>query len=61
MSDKLEEILTRMVSKSEDQQAQILHQQNQITSLIQAIQQMPGVQRPVEVTVNPAVVAADAI
>ena len=61
MSDKLEEILTRMVSKSEEQQAQILQQQNQITSLIQAIQQMPGVQRPVEVTVNPAVVAADAI
>ena len=61
MSEQLEEILTRMVSKSEDQQAQILHQQNQITSLIQALQQMPGVQRAVEVTVNPAAVAAETI
>merc|ERR1712082_363011 len=61
MSEQLNELLTRMVSKSENQQAQILHQQNQITSSIQALQQMPGVQRAVEVTVNPAVVAAETI
>ena len=61
MSEQLNELLTRMVSKSEDQQAQILHQQNQITSLIQALQQMPGVQRAVQVTVNPAAVAAETI
>merc|ERR1712082_585739 len=61
MSEQLNELLTRMVSKSEDQQAQILHQQNQITSLIQALQQMPGVQRAVEVTVNQAAVAAETI
>ena len=36
-------------------------QQNQITSLVEAIQQMPGVQQPVAVTVNPAVVTTDAI
>ena len=36
-------------------------QQNQITSLVTAIQQMPGVQEPVTVTVNPAVVAAEVI
>ena len=36
-------------------------QQNQITSLVTAIQQMPGVQEPVAVTVNPAVVAAEVI
>ena len=61
MTDKLEEILTRMVGKSEEQQAHIMQQQNQITGLIEAIKQMPGVQQPVAVTVNPAVVAADVI
>ena len=61
MEEQLSEILNRMVSKSEEQQAQILEQQNQIASLVQAIQQMPGVQRPVAVTVNPAPIAADVI
>ena len=36
-------------------------QQNQLTGLIEAIKQMPGVQQPVAVTVQPAVVADDVI
>ena len=56
MSEKLEEILARMAAKSEEQQAHILQQQNQITGLIEAIKLMPGVAAPVAVTVEPAVV-----
>ena len=57
MSAHLEELLNRMVSKSEEQQAQILQQQNQITDLIQAIRE----QEPIRVNVNPAAVTAEAI
>ena len=39
----------------------VKQQQDQITNLIQVLQQMPGVQEPVRVNVNPAVVAADVI
>ena len=35
MSEKLEEILVRIAAESEEQQAHILQQQNQITGLIE--------------------------
>ena len=57
MSAQLEELLNLMVSKSEEQQAQILQQQNQITDLLQAIR----VQEPVRVNVQPVAIAADVI
>ena len=47
MSEKLEEILAKMAEKSEQQQAQI-------TSLLTAIQGMPGINDPIRVTVQPA-------
>ena len=50
-----------MAEKSEQQQAQMLQQQNQITSLIEAIKIMPGVSEPVAVTVQPAQVQADVV
>ena len=55
-----------MVSKSEEQQAQILEQQSQIASLIDSLKQMPGVQEPVRITVNQtpidaAVIRADKV
>ena len=39
----------------------VKQQQDQITNLIQVLQQMPGVQEPVRVNVQPAAVAAEAI
>ena len=54
MSERLEQILATMAEKSEEQQATILQQQNQITGLIEAIKLMPGVAAPVAVTVEPA-------
>ena len=36
-------------------------QQEQITNLVQLFQQMPGVQEPVRVNVQPAVIAAEVI
>ena len=57
MSDKFEEFLTKMAEKSNEQQAQILQQQNQIAGLIETIKQMPGIQNPVAVQVQPAVIA----
>ena len=61
MTERLEQILATMAEKSEEQQATILQQQNQITGLIEAIKLMPGVQHPVAVTVEPAVIAPDVI
>ena len=54
MSEKLEEILAKMAEKSEQQQTQIIQQQTQITSLLTAIQGMPGINDPIRVTVQPA-------
>ena len=51
MSDKFEEFLTKMAEKSDEQQAQILQQQNQIADLIETIKQMPGINHPVTVQV----------
>ena len=59
MTERLEQILATMAEKSEEQQARILQQQNQITGLIEAIKLMPGVAQPVAVTVEPAVVAPE--
>ena len=56
MSEQLEEILTHMVSKSEEQQAQILQNQKQIDNLIDAIKLKIGIAAPVAVNVQPAVV-----
>ena len=52
--EELKELVAKMAEKSEQQQAQMLQQQNQITSLIEAIKIMPGVSEPVAVTVQPA-------
>ena len=54
MSEKMEEILAKMAEKSEQQQAQI-------TSLLEAIQAMPGINDPIQVTVQPAVQAEAAV
>ena len=56
MSERLEQILAKMAEKSEEQQAHILQQQNQITGLIEAIKLKIGIAAPVAVTVQPAVV-----
>ena len=61
MSEKLEEILAKMPEKSEQQQTQIMQQQTQITSLLTAIQGMPGLNDPIRVTVQPAVQADAAV
>ena len=47
MDEKLAEFLAKMAEKSEQQQTQI-------TSLLQAIQGMPGINNPINVTVQPA-------
>ena len=39
----------------------VKQQQEQITNLVQILQQMPGVQEPVRVNVQPAVIAAEVI
>ena len=43
MSEQLQELLNRMVSKSEEQDARILEQQNQITQLLQTLRSPPPV------------------
>ena len=53
---RIEELLASMAQKSEEQQAHILQQQNQIAGLIEAIKLMPGLAQPVAVTVNQAAV-----
>ena len=40
---ELKELVTKMVQSSDQQQAQIILQQQQITGLIEALQNMPGV------------------
>ena len=61
MSEKLEEILAKIAEKSEQQQTQIMQQQTQITSLLTAIQGMPGINDPIRVTVQPAAQADAAV
>ena len=52
--NKLEELLAKMAEKSDEQQAHMLQQQNQIAGLIETIKSMPGVAAPVAVQVLPA-------
>ena len=61
MSEKLEEILAKIAEKSEQQQTQIMQQQTQVTSLLTAIQGMPGINDPIRVTVQPAAQADAAV
>ena len=58
---EIKELVVKMAQNSEQQQAQILQQQQQISGLIEAIQGMPGIQRPVAVNVNPAPIAAHVV
>jgi len=63
---ELKDLVTRMVQSSDQQQAQIVLQQQQITGLIEALQNMPGVAQPVAVQVNqaqlaPAIVRAEKV
>ena len=58
---ELKELVTKMVQSSDQQQAQIVLQQQQITGLIEALQNMPGVAQPVAVNVNPAQIAPEVV
>ena len=51
---EIKDLVAKMAQTSEQQQAQILEQQQQITGLITAIRGMPGIEQPVNVTVQPA-------
>ena len=62
MSDlEIKDLVAKMAERTEQQQAQIMQQQQQITGLITAIRAMPGIDQPVNVTVQPAVPAAAVI
>ncbi len=54
MTDKLEEILAKMAEKSDQQNDTIQQQSVQIASLLTALQSMPGINNPINVTVQPA-------
>ena len=58
---ELKELVTKMVQSSDQQQAQIVLQQQQITGLIEALQNMPGVAQPVAVQVNQAQLAPEIV
>ena len=58
---EIKDLVAKMAQNSEQQQAQILLQQQQITGLIQALQGMPGMAQPVAVNVNQAPLAPNVV